>query len=206
MSNRPSLPLPIERAVLIKSRRRCCLCFWLEGIDEVQRGQIAHLDHDNTNYNEDNLCFLCTKEHHDDYDSTRSQSKGLQKGEVKHYRNELYREMELRFYALEVEHRLRLSKQTIRKLAHEALLIRSKGDPTKEEAMNWVETASPVVKNIAGVPAEFDFKHCLDGTGVTANPRHELIRDYLLIHADYLKDLASSMDSTDLIETETEQG
>ena len=125
MTNRPSIPLPNERAVLIKSRRRCCLCFWLEGIDKVQRGQIAHLDHDKTNMNEDNLCFLCNNEHHDDYDSGRRQSKGLKKGEVKHYRNELYKEMELRFYALEVERKLRFAKQEIRKTAHAGLTLRA---------------------------------------------------------------------------------
>ena len=101
MTKRPSLPPRTERAVLVKSRRRCCLCFWLEGIDEDQRGQIAHLDNNPDNNIEDNLCWLCLP-HHDEYDSTPSQSKGFQKGEVKHYRRGLYREMELRFYALEV--------------------------------------------------------------------------------------------------------
>ncbi len=205
MTNRPSLPLPTERAILIKSRRRCCLCFWLEGIDEVQRGQIAHLDHDRSNNKEDNLCFLCTKEHHDDYDSKRSQSKGLQKGEVKHYRDELYKEMELRFYALEVERKLRIAKQLIRELAHEGLLLRSNSNPTKKQAIAWVEKAVPIIKKFAGIPAEFDFKNCLEGTSITISPREEDIRKYIYLHARHLKELASSMDATDLIENKTEQ-
>ena len=204
MTDRPSIPLPTERAVLIKSRRRRCLCFWLEGIDEVQRGQIAHLDHNRTNNNEDNLCFLCTKEHHDDYDSGRSQSKGLQKGEVKHYRNELYKEMELRFYALEVERKLRLAKQEIRKLAHAGLILRAQEDPSREEALRWRDEAVSLVKRIAGLPAEFDFIHCTEGVGKIDLNRTEDVRRYLYVHASHLKELARKMDATDLIEIEAE--
>lgn len=206
MTDRPSIPLPTERAVLIKSRHRCCLCFWLEGIDEVQRGQIAHLDHDRTNNNEDNLCFLCTKEHHDDYDSARSQSKRLQIGEVKHYRNELYKEMELRFYALEVERKLRLMKQEIRKIAHAGLILRAQEKPTHDEALKWQDEAVILVKRIAGVPAEFDFIHCTEGVGKIDLQRTEDVRRYLSVHANYLKELARTMDATDLIEIEAEPG
>ena len=208
MSNRKALPLPTERAVLVKSRRRCCLCFWLEGIDEVQRGQIAHLDHDRENHNEDNLCFLCTKEHHDDYDSTRSQSKGLQKGEVKHYREELYKEMELRFHALEVERKLRLSKQKLREIAHEGLLIRAGSKFSEAKLKDWRERAITIVKNIAGAPAEFDFLHCTEGSGMSADTSEinfEKVagpRTFLYIHANFIKELAREMDATDLIESE----
>ncbi len=205
MTTRPSIPLPTERAVLVKSRRRCCLCFWLEGIDEVQRGQIAHLDHDRTNNNEDNLCFLCTKEHHDDYDSKRRQSKGLQKGEVKHYRNELYKEMELRFYSLEVERKLRLAKQAIRKIVHNGLILRIQKVPSREEAEKWHADAIPLVKRFAGDPAEFDFIHCTEGTGKVALTTISGIRAYLYIHANHLKELARTMDATDIIEIGAEQ-
>ena len=85
-----------QAAVLIRSRRRCCLCFWLKGEDEVMKGQIAHLDQDNSNSEEDNLCFLCLN-HHDEYDSRTSQSKGFRESEVRRWRDELYREMEYRF-------------------------------------------------------------------------------------------------------------
>ncbi len=206
MTTRPPIPLPTERAVLIKSRRRCCLCFWLKGIDEVQRGQIAHLDHDRTNNNEDNLCFLCTKEHHDDYDSKRSQSKGLQKGEVKYYRDELYKEMELRFYSLEVERKLRLAKQAIRKKAHFGLILRTKQAPSREKAEKWRAEAVPLVKRFAGDSAEFDFIHCTEGAGEIDLTTVSGIRAYLYIHANHLKELARTMDATDLIEIEAEQG
>lgn len=77
------------RDVLLKSRRRCCLCFGLKHDQGEKKGQIAHLDQDPANDRPDNLVFLCL-EHHDQYDATTSQSKSLQIGEVKAYRDELY--------------------------------------------------------------------------------------------------------------------
>ena len=90
---RKPIPPETQRAVLLKSRRRCCLCFWLDRIDEERAGQIAHLDHNHDNHVEDNLVFLCL-EHHDKYDSKTSTSKRLREDEVREYRNRLYREME----------------------------------------------------------------------------------------------------------------
>ena len=75
--------------VLLKSRRRCCLCLGLKADYGEKKGQIAHLDHDPANDRPDNLAFLCL-EHHDQYDSRTSQSKSLQIGEVKAYRKKLY--------------------------------------------------------------------------------------------------------------------
>jgi hypothetical protein len=94
--SRKAIPDETQKNVLTKSRRRCCLCFWLEGKDEVQKGQIAHLDGDNENNAEDNLAFLCFV-HHDDYDGTTRLAKGLRMDEVKHWRDELYREIAYRF-------------------------------------------------------------------------------------------------------------
>jgi hypothetical protein len=97
MSRKP-IPDDVQNAVLLKSRRRCCMCFWLSGIDEVQKGQIAHLDQNNENADEENLVFLCFN-HHDEYDGKTSQSKGLRQDEIRAWRNELYRELENRFRA-----------------------------------------------------------------------------------------------------------
>jgi hypothetical protein len=85
-----------QKNVLLRSRRRCCLCFWLDGVDKAQKGQIAHLNRDNTEAEEENLVFLCLA-HHDEYDGKTSLSKGLREDEVRDWRNELYREMEYRF-------------------------------------------------------------------------------------------------------------
>ena len=75
--------------VLVKSRRRCCVCFGLDRDDERKKGQIAHLDGNPNNNAPDNLAFLCL-DHHDEYDGTTSQAKNLTRGEVKRYRDELF--------------------------------------------------------------------------------------------------------------------
>jgi len=204
VSTRSKIPKKVERAVLIKSRRRCCLCFWLDGTDENQKGQIAHLDHKRDNNQEDNLCFLCLG-HHDDYDSPKSQSKGFKKGEVKHYRDELYKEIEFRFYSIEVERKLRLAKQEIRKSAHVGLTLRAKNKPLRADAKKWFTEATSLVKRFAGEPAKFDFIHCSEGSGEIDLTTTSGIRACLYIHAHHLKELARAMDATDLIEMESEK-
>jgi hypothetical protein len=74
--------------VLAACRRRCCICYGLHKDDKSKKGQVAHLDHDPSNNEPDNLAFLCLP-HHDEYDSKTSQSKGLTIEEVKRYRTEL---------------------------------------------------------------------------------------------------------------------
>ncbi|WP_233503504.1 hypothetical protein [Sphingomonas psychrotolerans] len=54
----------------------------------MKSGQIAHLDHDNSNNVETNLAFLCL-DHHDQYDSVTSQSKKITIAEVKAFKLEL---------------------------------------------------------------------------------------------------------------------
>ena len=93
---RKKISTETEAHILLKSRRRCCLCFWLDGVDEVQKGQIAHLDQNNQNAQEDNLAFLCF-DHHDEFDGKTRIAKGLKETEVKSWRDELYKEMEHRF-------------------------------------------------------------------------------------------------------------
>jgi len=80
----------IELEVLFESRRRCPFCFGLHGDTAVKKGQIAHIDQDNSNAAKDNLAFLCIP-HHDEYDSKTSQSKGLTQKELKHYRSLLHK-------------------------------------------------------------------------------------------------------------------
>lgn len=78
-----------QTSVLLKSRRRCCICFSLTRDTGLKVGQIAHVDRDNKNSAEDNLVFLCF-DHHDEYDSRTSQRKGFTAGEIKSFRNELH--------------------------------------------------------------------------------------------------------------------
>jgi hypothetical protein len=89
MTERRPLPKSIERDVLVASRRRCCLCVFLNDRDEVRKGQLAHLNGDPSDFRFENLVWLCL-EHHDEYDGTTSQSKGLTVDEVREYRNRLY--------------------------------------------------------------------------------------------------------------------
>lgn len=86
---RKSLTATTEEKVLTKCRRRCAICFGLNRDTHLKSGQIAHLDKDNQNHSEINLCFLCL-EHHDEYDSRTSQRKGFTKKEVISYRRELH--------------------------------------------------------------------------------------------------------------------
>lgn len=89
MSKRRPPPKSVEKDVLLASHRRCCLCFFLNHRDEVRRGQIAHLNHDPSDSQFENLVWLCL-EHHDEYDGKTSQSKGFTPDEVREYRDRLY--------------------------------------------------------------------------------------------------------------------
>jgi hypothetical protein len=88
MTNRKKIPQGIVADIMTASRRRCCICFGLRQDNAEKKGQIAHLDHDSSNNTPDNLAFLCFN-HHDQYDTSPSQAKGLMIEEVKRYRTEL---------------------------------------------------------------------------------------------------------------------
>jgi hypothetical protein len=93
MPRRKTTPRGVETSVLRKSARRCALCFHLDNDSSEKLGQIAHLDHDPSNFAEDNLAFLCLR-HHTLYDSQASQHKNYTPAEVKDWRNELYATLE----------------------------------------------------------------------------------------------------------------
>jgi hypothetical protein len=88
-----------QAEVLLKSRRRCCICFGLNRDTSIKQGQIAHLDHDPSNNNESNLAFLCFN-HHDQYDSRTKQSKNFTIQEVIYFKNELASAITLEFSRL----------------------------------------------------------------------------------------------------------
>jgi hypothetical protein len=83
----------VETQVLVASRRRCCLCVYLEHDDAVHKGQLAHLNRDPGDSRFANLVWLCF-DHHDAYDGRTSQSKGLTPQEVRTYRGRLYAKYE----------------------------------------------------------------------------------------------------------------
>ena len=70
------------------------MCFGLNGDIEVKEGQIAHLDHDPSNNNLENLAWLCLL-HHDQYDAIRRQTKGIKLLEVKMYQTKLYSQLSI---------------------------------------------------------------------------------------------------------------
>ncbi|MFZ1414216.1 MAG: hypothetical protein WAS73_06515 [Defluviicoccus sp.] len=93
---RKPLANAVETEILVSCRRRCCLCFFLDGDERQKAGQIAHIDRDRTNNAAVNLAFLCLR-HHDQYDSSTSQSKGITQGEILHAKGELIRHMREQF-------------------------------------------------------------------------------------------------------------
>lgn len=77
--------------LLISTRRRCCLCYFLSNDDTQKRVQVAHIDHKRNNDSPENLVPLCLA-HHDEYDSRTSQSKGITQEEVRRYKSMLIAE------------------------------------------------------------------------------------------------------------------
>ena len=69
------------------------MCFGLQGDLAEKKGQIAHIDRDPSNSTPENLVYLCM-EHHDQYDSRTSQSKGMTPNELRFYRDELYKTLD----------------------------------------------------------------------------------------------------------------
>jgi hypothetical protein len=86
---RRKVPASVQTEVLVRSRRRCCVCFGLDRNQSLKEGQIAHLDGNRNNNDPSNLAFLCL-DHHNKYDGQTSQAKGLTPGEVARYREELH--------------------------------------------------------------------------------------------------------------------
>lgn len=91
MARKP-ISADVQANVLVRSRRRCCICYGLNRDISIKQGQIAHLDQNAANAAEDNLAFMCLP-HHDEYDSRTRQSKNLSQAEVLTYRDELHRDI-----------------------------------------------------------------------------------------------------------------
>ena len=89
MAPRKKVSGSTQAEVLVQSRRRCCVCFGLNRDEGIKKGQIAHIDGDRNNNRIDNLAFICL-DHHDEYDSKTSQSKGFTQKEIERYRDEMY--------------------------------------------------------------------------------------------------------------------
>jgi hypothetical protein len=62
--------------------------FWFQRRSKRKRGQIAHIDRNAANAEEKDLVYLCL-DHHDEYDSTTSQTKGITGAELRGYKERL---------------------------------------------------------------------------------------------------------------------
>lgn len=93
---RENVPPETQARILAESRRRCAVCYGLDGDIDRKKGQLAHLGKDASKTDESELVFLCF-DHHDEFDSTTSQSKNLTRKEVERYRDELIAELEGRW-------------------------------------------------------------------------------------------------------------
>lgn len=78
---RKKVPEKTQADILFANRRRCPLCFSYYFDSSFKKGQIVHLDKNPNNNSPENLLYLCL-EHHDEYDSQTSQSKGITKEEI----------------------------------------------------------------------------------------------------------------------------
>jgi hypothetical protein len=93
VAKRKKLATAVVERLLVACRRRCCLCYFIGGDRSVRKGQIAHLNKRADDDRIENLVYLCF-DHHDEFDSMTSQSKGLTEGEVRTWRDRLVAELE----------------------------------------------------------------------------------------------------------------
>lgn len=96
MARRKHLHAVVADEVLVACRRKCCLCYYLLDNPAPRKGQIAHLNKKRSDNRLENLVWLCF-DHHDEFDSTTRQSKGVTIGEVRTYRDRLIAELAAAF-------------------------------------------------------------------------------------------------------------
>lgn len=135
MTDRTPVPDAVQTLVLTRSARRCALCFGLYGDLTERRGQIAHLDHDSGNNAADNLTYLCL-DHHDQYDSRTSQSKGIKEAEVKTYRERLYRAVETGLPRATAPEREAEAQRSAAVIAHDTSIFQRADDMLSEAHIN----------------------------------------------------------------------
>jgi hypothetical protein len=87
MRRRPIAP-EIEARLLTETRRRCCLCVFLQQDWNVKAVQVAHISRNREDNRYANLAVLCLR-HHDQYDSRPSQTKRYTPNELKLYKSRL---------------------------------------------------------------------------------------------------------------------
>ena len=89
---RAAVATDVSVDILIRSRRRCCLCYFWDFDATQKEGQLAHVDRDASNSSADNLAYLCFR-HHNIYDSQQRIGRNVTPGELRYARKLLYDEM-----------------------------------------------------------------------------------------------------------------
>lgn len=94
MSNRKYISDSIQANVIHNSSGRCVICYGTRQYTDPRypHTQIAHIDKNNENNNEDNLALLCIP-CHNLYDSTLRQGKNYKPENIKRWRDELYNDV-----------------------------------------------------------------------------------------------------------------
>lgn len=97
MSARKTISLNVQSNIQVNSGGRCVICYGTKTFTDPRypNTQIAHIDKNNENNNEDNLALLCIP-CHNLYDSTLRQGKNYTQETVKRWRNELYEDVKNR--------------------------------------------------------------------------------------------------------------
>jgi len=176
----------MESDVLLKSGRRCCLCYGLYRNFEVKRGQVAHINHDSSNSEIDNLAFLCL-EHHDLYDSRTSQSKGFSESELRQYRNMLYSYVENRSSNSKIESILKHPNDHVSPVIGEKPVIREPND-----------TSSGEKTDITTFRVREDKKMDAEGVDYITESSEEVQKELNFL-SDRLKDLQKEKESAELL-------
>ncbi|EGQ8062094.1 hypothetical protein KB973_004707 [Vibrio parahaemolyticus] len=83
---------PDVAQLLVATRRRCCLCYFLENDERRKKVQIAHINQKRSDSDVSNLVPLCL-DHHDEYDSKTRQSKNITVHELKMYKEMLIKKL-----------------------------------------------------------------------------------------------------------------
>lgn len=84
--SRKKIPPEIENRVLVSSKRRCPICYFIDEFRGEVQGQIAHLNKNRDDNSLNNLAFMCLR-HHSIFDSKNSQHKNYTAKEIAHYRD-----------------------------------------------------------------------------------------------------------------------
>jgi len=168
--------------ILQDSLRRCAICVDYNSDLNLKRGQIAHIDHDKNNNKQSNLVFLCL-EHHDEYDSSTSQSKGWTQEELKRSKKNLE--------AIIKKHKEEIYPEIIRTIpnkptANEKIIIKEKRHIISPEIYNLripiYYAYRDLVRKIVG-----HAKIEMDDLFEFANKTHEALFLYDKTVAEFLK-------------------